>query len=257
MPAAESMNEIYLGLCGELVKAPTVGNTKELNNYRFELKDITKSIITVRNISKKYLLAELLWYLNERNDVGFIGQFASLWNRITDDGETSNSAYGYILGKKYGFSQIEQIIELLKKDPNTRRAVLNISDPSINRIETKDMQCTVCLQFLLRNGKLSCTTYMRSNDVWFGLPYDVVYFTFLQRYIAGRIGARYGSYTHFVGSMHMYLRDEDNIRKMLENPTEDNFSIDYGKLIESKATISEITKENILDAMERAGVLKR
>ena len=92
-----------------------VWNDKELSNFKFELKDINQSIVTIRDLSKKYLLAELLWYINERNDKAFIGQFASMWNNISDDGVTNNSAYGYILGKKYGFNQIEQIIELLKK----------------------------------------------------------------------------------------------------------------------------------------------
>lgn len=249
------MNRIYLDLCKKLLKAPVVGNTKELNNFKFELKDIDQSIITIRNISKKYLLAELLWYINERNDKDFIGQFASLWNTISDDGITSNSAYGYILGKKYGFNQIEQIIELLKKDPNSRRAVLNISDPAINRITTKDMQCTVCLQFLLRNNKLYCTTYMRSNDVWFGLPYDIVYFTFLQKYIAYRLGVGYGTYTHFVGSMHMYLRDEENIKKMIENPVENDFEINYWKLLNNKDMITLVNKDNIINIAKEKGIL--
>ena len=249
------MNKIYLDLCKKLLNAPVVGNTRELNNYKFELKNITNSIITIRNISKKYLLAELLWYLNERNDTQFIGQFASLWNNISDDGKTSNSAYGYILGQKYGFNQIEQIIQLLKKDPNSRRAVLNISDPAINRITTKDMQCTVCLQFLLRENKLYCTTYMRSNDVWFGLPYDVVYFTLLQRYIAYRLDAGYGTYTHFVGSMHMYLKDEANIRKMIECPSQETFEINYWKLINNKDIIDVVNKDNILEIAREKGIL--
>ena len=249
------MNKVYKELCRKLLSAPIVGNTRELNNYKFELKDINKSIITIRNISKKYLLAELLWYINERNDKDFIGQFASMWNNISDDGVTNNSAYGYILGKKYGFNQIEQIIELLKKDPNSRRAVLNISDPAINRITTKDMQCTVCLQFLLRNNKLYCTTYMRSNDVWYGLPYDVVYFTFLQKYIAIKLGVGYGTYTHFVGSMHMYLRDEVNIKKTLESVTEGSFDINYYQLLLKKDIINEVNKDNILDVTRKEGIL--
>ena len=253
-----TMNKIYLDLCKKLINAPVVGNTKELNNYKFILDNPHNSIITLnaKKLSKKYLLAELLWYINERNDVHFIGQFASLWNNISDDGVTSNSAYGYILGRKYGFSQIQQIIELLKKDPNTRRAVLNISDPSINRIETKDMQCTVCLQFLLRDNKLHCTTYMRSNDIWFGLPYDVVYFTFLQKYIACQLQVGLGTYTHFVGSIHMYLRDEENVKKILENTDETYFEINYDKLMKNKDLVNIVNKDNILELCRERGIIK-
>ena len=252
-----SMNKIYLDLCNKLLKAPVVGNTKELNNFKFTLDNPHNSIITLKSkkLSKKYLLAELLWYINERNDKEFIGQFASLWNNISDDGVTNNSAYGYILGKKYGFSQIEQIIELLKKDPLSRRAVLNISDPSINRITTKDMQCTVCLQFLLRNNKLYCTTYMRSNDIWFGLPYDVVYFTFLQKYIASQLEVGLGTYTHFVGSMHMYLKDEEKIKEVVSNTDEEYFEIKYGKLLKNKDLVNIVNKDNILELCKERGII--
>lgn len=52
-----------------------------------------------------------------------------MWNKLSDDGITANSAYGYILQKKHGFNQIEKIIELLKVDPYSRRAVMNINVP--------------------------------------------------------------------------------------------------------------------------------
>jgi thymidylate synthase len=57
------------------------------------------------------------------------------------------------------------------------------------------------------------TTMMRSNDVWFGLPYDIVFFTEVQKYIARKMGITAGVYTHFVVSLHMYLRDEEKLKK--------------------------------------------
>lgn len=202
------------GAYAELIKdlfnlGNVVGETKEINNCCLVVDNptIEHYSLPFRNVSEKYLLAELKWYWSGDNSCKTIGQFAKLWLAITDDGETSNSAYGYILQKKYGFNQIEQIIELLKKDPTSRRAVLNISDPSINRITTKDMQCTVAIQFLVRNGKLEETVYMRSNDVYFGLPYDYVYFVSIAKYIASKLGVELGTYTHHATSMHMYNRD--------------------------------------------------
>lgn len=202
------------GAYAELIKqllntGSNVGDTKEINNCCLVVDhpSIEHYSLPFRNVSEKYLLAELKWYWSGDNSCKTIGQFAKLWLAITDDGETSNSAYGYILQKKYGFNQIEQIIELLKKDPTSRRAVLNISDPSINRITTKDMQCTVAIQFLIRNGKLEETVYMRSNDVYFGLPYDYVYFVSIAKYIASKLGVEIGTYTHHATSMHMYNRD--------------------------------------------------
>ena len=96
---------------------------------------------------------------------------------------------------------------------------------------------------------------MRSNDVWFGLPYDIVYFTFLQKYIAYRLGVRYGTYTHFVGSMHMYLKDEENIKKMIENPTENKFEINYWNLLNNKDIVTLVNKDNIISIAKEKGIL--
>ena len=153
-----------------------------------------------------------------------------MWLNLTDDGITNNSAYGYILEKKYTYDQIKQIIDLLKKDPTSRRAVLNISDPTLNKIETKDLQCTIALQFLIRNNKLEETVYMRSNDVYFGLPYDYIYFITLGKYIASKLNLELGKYTHHATSMHMYLRDED---KFVEKDKK-IINIDYQKIIKEK-----------------------
>ena len=201
----------YKELIQYLKDAEIVGQTKEINNcclivHNPSIKDF---YLPYRDVSEKYLNAELKWYWSGDNSCETIGKHAKMWLNLSDDGKTNNSAYGYILFKKYGFNQLEQIIELLKKDPTTRRAVLNISDPAINRITTKDMQCTMSIQFLIRNGKLEETVYMRSNDVFFGLPYDYFFFVSLGQYIAKQLDLELSLYTHHATSMHMYLRDED------------------------------------------------
>ena len=135
-----------------------------------------------------------------------------MWNKLSDDGKTANSAYGYILQEKHGFNQIEKIIELLNTDPYSRRAVMNINVPNEHVIETKDEPCTVCLDYQIRNGKLHCTCVMRSNDVNFGLRNDLGYFITLQKYIAMRLGVPVGSYTHFAMSIHFYDKDVSFIK---------------------------------------------
>ena len=212
---SDDINDIYGTLCKELLEGEQVGNTREIRNVRFTLTQISNNIIGTRNISHSYMMAELLWYFHGSRDMRFISRFGSMWKRLTDDGCTNNSAYGYILKYKHGFDQIEKIIELLKTDPNSRRAVLNINVPNPYVIKTKDEPCTIALQFVIRNHRLHCTGIMRSNDIWFGLPYDVVFFTELQKYIAYRLGLFAGTYTHFVTSMHVYDRNISDIRKVL------------------------------------------
>lgn len=186
-----------------------VGNTHELNNMQFTLTNPKNNLSLSRSGSKyglslSYALGELIWYLSGDNSTRFISNFGSLWKRISDNGVTNNSAYGYLIQHKHGFNQLKLMYDILVDDPNSRRAVININTPHKEVIETKDEPCTISIQFFLRQGKLNATTVMRSNDIWFGTPYDVIYFTTLQQILAKELNVELGTYTHFAGSLHVY-----------------------------------------------------
>lgn len=229
------IDSIYYNLCDDLLKyGKEVAGTKELNNVCIQLQDIHENIVSIRDISPAYLFGEWLWYFTGRNSVDFISSFGSMWRKLSDDGITSNSAYGYLMKYKFGFDQIEKVIELLTKDRNSRRAVINLNTPNERVIETKDEPCTIALQFLIRDGKLHCTGIMRSNDIWFGFPYDVAFFTELQKYIADRLGVGYGTYTHFVTSLHLYERNYEDVAKIVENPISKPIYYDRYKFHDNK-----------------------
>lgn len=206
----KSMNDIYRHLCGKIsVQGHEVAGTKELCNSGFTLLDITDNIATVRtSFSLSYMLGELAWYFTGREDVDFISKC------ISDDGVTNRSVYGAIVFNRYGFDQVAQVIDTLKRDPYSRRAVINFNVPNPKRFETKDEICTIALVFELRDGKLDCTGIMRSNDVWLGTPYDVVFFTELQKHIANELDVGYGKYTHFAVSLHAYEKDIDRVHEV-------------------------------------------
>jgi len=203
------IDDVYRKLIEKLKKQDKVGNTYEIENCILQVKEprLYYFSFPYREISTKYADAELKWYWSGDNHCETIGQYAKMWLRLTDDGVTNNSAYGYILFKKYGKNQLEEVINELKHNRDTRRAVLNISDPTIDRVNTKDMQCTIAIQFTIRNNKLNTTVYMRSNDVYFGLPYDYIFFMSLAYYVATKLELKIGTYTHIATSMHMYDKD--------------------------------------------------
>lgn len=224
-----TITDAYEGLIKDVTSNGTkIGNTLELLNYTITITQpsLENMQFKERKISTKYANAELKWYWSADNSCKTIGAYAKKWLAITDDGLTNNSAYGYILFKKYKKNQLEEVIELLQKDKNTRRAVLNISDPSIDRINTKDMQCTIALQFLIRNDKLQMYVYMRSNDVIFGFPYDYIFFESIHQYVAKRLNIQVGEYSHTATSMHIYLTDIDKLKTNNEYVT-----IDYESII--------------------------
>ena len=236
------IDNIYLTLIKDLVHAPSVGNTRELNNVKLVLNNIDNNIVSIRDMSYTYLFGELLWYFSGNRSLEFISKFSSFWNRVSDDGVTCNSAYGYLMHHAFGFDQIEKVIELLTVDPSSRRAKINLNTPNKNIIDTHDEPCTMSLHFLIRNNKLHCTGIMRSNDIWFGLPYDIAFFTELQKYIAHRLGIEYGSYTHFVVSLHLYDRNYDDVMKIINNPVCKKVTWDREKFYENYEAIAAMVK---------------
>lgn len=161
-----------------------------------------------RNMPVKYAVGELLWYLSGSNMLSDIAPYSSFWRNLSDDGDTLNSAYGHRIHHRFGFDQWEYIKELLRKDNYSRQAVIHIKEASNE--PTKDTPCTVALQYQIREGRLYATTYMRSNDIWLGFPFDVFAFTALQIKLAMELGVGVGSYTHIAGSLHLYERNVKN-----------------------------------------------
>lgn len=180
---------------GEIINATTI------------IDNPTKNIVDskIRKMSFRYAVGEFLWYLSANNSLSEIQKYTKNWNRMSDNGTTVNSNYGYCIKRKFGFDQWEYIKNLLKTQPNTRQAVIHIKDA--NDTISKDVNCTVCLQFFIRNKKLYLTTYMRSNDIWLGFPYDVFQFCNLQVLMSMELGVELGTYTHIAGSLHLYKRD--------------------------------------------------
>ena len=156
----------------------------------------------------RYLIGEWLWYESRSKRLSAIQNFTTGWDRMSDDGVTVNSNYGWCIHDKYGFDQWEFVKHELEHDPNSRRAVVHIKEArDLTLYPSNDVNCTVCLQFFLRHGKLMETVYMRSNDVWMGLPYDMAYFMGLQVRMAMELGVELGEYTHIAGSLHLYGRN--------------------------------------------------
>lgn len=180
---------------GEIVNAVTVIN------------DPTRCFMTnkIRKMSMRYAVGELLWYLSGNNKLEEIQKYTKAWDRMSDDGETVNSNYGFCIMNKYGFDQWEYVEQMLRDNPATRQAVIHIKTADDNT--SKDVNCTVCLQFFIRDGKLYMTTYMRSNDIWLGFPFDVFQFTAMQVLMSMKLGVGLGTYTHVAGSLHLYKRN--------------------------------------------------
>ena len=213
----------------------------EILNAITIIDDPTRNILKspIRKLPMRYAVGELLWYLSGNPSLKAIRLYTSAWDRMSDDNKTVNSNYGYriqhAVDENTGemFDQLKMVEEMLTKDPASRQAVIHIKQPrNLLKYPSKDVNCTVCLQFFIREEKLYMTVYMRSNDLWMGFPNDVFQFTCIQIYLAMRLGIELGSYTHIAGSLHLYERD---YKKALENiATSANTMVDGVPAIKGK-----------------------
>lgn len=160
--------------------------------------------------------AEALWYLTGRDDVDMISYYAPSLTELSADGVTlTGTAYGPRLfgpAGDDGKSQFARVLDLLIADPDTKRAAMLIMRPDeLINPRNPDVACTLALQFMLRDGRLHMSAYMRGNDAYIGLLGDTFAFTFIQEFAARRLGVPVGYYSHHVGSMHLNVLDLDKV----------------------------------------------
>lgn len=206
-----------------------VGQSSEILGFTAKLENANHTYLfnSVRNLSPYYACAEFLWYMSMTDDTSFLQLFAPSYKRFTEDGVHAFGAYGHrwkINDLNSSVSQITQVLEILRRHPESRQAVITMWEAGdlfhAIHVDKKDLPCTLTHQFLLRSGYLHLVTNMRSNDSWLGLPYDIFCNTQLQKLIADILGVSVGSYTHNVGSMHYYERNFELIDKILSSKRE-------------------------------------
>lgn len=213
---AGTADELFKKVINALTPVDDENMTAELINANLCLTDPTMNTMCecIRKMPIRYAIGELLWYNSRNTTAESIEPFSKFWAKIAEPDGTVNSNYGHCIRDKFGFDQWEMVKELLKNNPTSRQAILHIKEAR-NIIEnpTKDLNCTIALQFILRNNKLDMITTMRSNDIWLGLPYDVFNFTCMQIQMAMELNVEIGNYYHNVGSLHLYKKDVEKLTK--------------------------------------------
>lgn len=166
-----------------------------------------------RDANPFFHLMEAMWILAGREDVAFVSEFNSNIGNYSDDGIVFNAAYGYRLRNgnyESGFDQLQQAIDILRADPNSRQVVCQIWDENdLDDRETKDKACNLEILFKVRiidsYPKLCMTVYNRSNDIIWGLyGANTVQFSMIQEYVSAHLGILIGPYTHISDSFHAY-----------------------------------------------------
>ena len=159
----------------------------------------------VRDANPFFHYMEAIWMLSGSENVDFPAQFAKQIREYSDDGTTLGGAYGFRWFYHWD-DQVSEIIEMLKKDTKTRRAVLTMWDPQFDLgSSSKDIPCNTHAYFRVVNSMLDMTVCNRSNDlVWGALGANVVHMSILQEYIANATDIPVGTYHQFTNNLHVY-----------------------------------------------------
>jgi thymidylate synthase len=149
---------------------------------------------------------EFIWMMAGSNDVNWIEKFNSRYRQFAD-GDRVHGAYGHRWVQHFGgINQITSVIDILKRDRNSRRAVLGMWDPQNDLSHHNDLPCNTHIYFRVdREDGLNMTVCNRSNDVvWGMMGANVVHMTYLQELVAHGTGIDVGHYHVFSNNAHIY-----------------------------------------------------
>ena len=233
--------------------------------------------IPARKWFKTLPYAESLWIASGRNDMAYITHYLPRMADFSDDGKFMRGGYGPRYRDYNGESddyriesinvrhhgsvdQLRFVIECLKDDMKTRRAVMNFGDPMKDDFDekgelkkSKDIPCTRELHFMKQSGnnRLDLIVRMRSNDlIWGASAVNIFNYTFMQEYVAAILGLEVGNYYHIADNLHYYERHSEMVRKIAELEKWDDDAIICVKNFQSldvfDELITKLSKEETL-----------
>ncbi|WP_166395981.1 thymidylate synthase [Rubrobacter marinus] len=248
-------------------QASRAGSTCEILHAVLSIRNPLERWVLAREpaINPAFAIAETAWILAGRDDSALPNHWYPGLPSYTGPGERYHGAYGHRLRRRFGLDQLERAYLALRSNPDSRQVVLQIWDADLDmpdeegRPASQDVPCNVLCMLKVRNGKLQWTQVMRSNDLFHGIPYNLVQFTTLQEVIAGWLGLEVGVYDHLSDSLHVYESDLAKARKFDEQlkiaPNTDSLRLSKAESDETfallVARLDAMTKEHLTERRMR------
>ncbi|TWD79337.1 thymidylate synthase [Kribbella amoyensis] len=176
--------------------------------------------VTTKKLHLRSVVGELIWFLSGSTNVKWLQENGiSIWDEWAgEDGE---------LGPVYGYQwrswptpdgrhvdQIAQVIESIKRNPDSRRHIVN----AWNVADVDGMAlppCHTMFQFYVADGRLSCQLYQRSADIFLGVPFNIASYALLTHMVAQQTGLEVGDFVHTLGDAHLYLNHVEQAKLQL------------------------------------------
>ena len=177
-------------------------------------------VLTTKKLHLRSIIHELLWFLQGDTNIRYLkDNGVSIWDEWAD----ANGDLGPVYGKQWRrwetpdgrlIDQVGQLVENLKKNPDSRRHVVSAWNPG--DVDSMALPPCHCLfQFYVADGKLSCQLYQRSADIFLGVPFNIASYALLTHMIAQVCGYQVGDFVHTLGDAHLYSNHLDQARLQL------------------------------------------
>jgi thymidylate synthase len=175
-------------------------------------------LLTTKKVLFPAIVRELLWFLRGSTNINDdLTQHTPIWDAWADERGELGPIYGY-QWRNWGGTGIDQIqaaIDLIRRDPSSRRIVVsawNVSD--LERMALPP--CHVMFQFYVSNGHLDCQLYQRSADIALGVPFNIASYALLTMMIAQECALVPRHFIHTLGDAHIYLNHVEGLKLQLE-----------------------------------------
>lgn len=197
----------------EYVTDKTGVKTLEIMNASF----IADQPSIIGKVNEDYVERELAWYKSQSLNVNDIpGETPAIWKAVATEDGYINSNYGWCIWSDENHNQYTNVLDELKKNPDSRRANMIYTRPTMhsdyNRNGMSDFMCTNNVQYLIRNGELNALVYMRSNDAVFGYKNDWAWQKHVLDSLCNELNVPAGQIYWNVSSLHVYERHFDLLK---------------------------------------------
>lgn len=216
---------------GDFKQDRTGTGTKSVFGYQMRF-DLSKGfpMLTTKKLHLKSIIYELLWFLKGDTNIQYLNENGvRIWNEWADENGDLGPVYGFQWRNWNGdnIDQIKELVENLKKNPNSRRMLVSAWNPSVlpdTSISFKENvakgkaalpPCHAFFQFYVNEGKLSCQLYQRSADIFLGVPFNIASYALLTHMIAHVCNLEVGDFVHTFGDAHIYNNHIDQINLQL------------------------------------------
>ena len=216
---------------GDFKEDRTGTGTKSVFGYQMRF-DLSKGfpMLTTKKLHLKSIIYELLWFLKGDTNIKYLNENSvRIWNEWADENGDLGPVYGFQWRNWNGdnIDQIKELIDNLKKNPNSRRMLVSAWNPSVLPDTSKSFNenisqgkaalppCHALFQFYVNDGKLSCQLYQRSADIFLGVPFNIASYSLFTLMIAQVCGYMPGEFIHTFGDAHIYTNHFDQVKLQL------------------------------------------